>query len=369
MSDMQTLEQTREETEREVKLVDTDVHPHALASHIEPRLNSRWREHFRRIGTRVTPAPAIYPRVRNAGFRVDAWPEGGFPGSDLGLLQRQLLDEHKIDYGILTPLQNQVYGGESADFGAALCHAANEWLREEWLDHEPRLLSSILVAFEHSDVSVPEIERYAADDRWVQVILPGSAELPLGNRKYWPIYEACATAGLPLAIHTGGIEMHRGAGWPSYYLEEHVWNGNAMAATVLSLICEGTFERFPDLQVICIESGLSWAPPLLWSLDAASTSLRDDAAKLERLPSETFREHFWFTTQPIEEPDDPEDLVRSLKFLDMDDRIMFATDYPHWDFDAPGQALPRQLDKDLRAKILGSNAARLYGLPRNANRA
>jgi predicted TIM-barrel fold metal-dependent hydrolase len=349
------------------RLIDADVHPHALPSAIEPRLDERWRAHYGRLGTRVTPAPAIYPRVRNSGFRADSWPDGGFPGSDLGLLQRQLLDEHGIEYGILTPLSNQSFGGEAADFGAALCHAVNEWIGEEWLDREPRLRGSILVAFEHADVSVPEIERYADDERWVQVIIPASAELPLGNRKYWPIYEAAAAAGLPVAIHTGGIDMHRGAGWPSYYLEEHVWNGNAMAATVLSLICEGTFERFPELQVVCVEGGISWAAPLQWSLDAAFSALRDEAAALSRRPSETFREHFWFTTQPIEEPKDPADLVRAVRMVGLDDRIMFATDYPHWDFDAPGQALPRVLEGELREKILSRNAAALYGLAANGN--
>jgi uncharacterized protein len=46
----------------------------------------------------------------------------------------------------------------------------------------------------------------------------------------------------------------------------------------------------------------------------------------------------------------------------MDDRLMFATDYPHWAFDSPGQALPRALGDELRGKIFGANAARLYRL-------
>jgi predicted TIM-barrel fold metal-dependent hydrolase len=48
--------------------------------------------------------------------------------------------------------------------------------------------------------------------------------------------------------------------------------------------------------------------------------------------------------------------------LGMTDRILFSTDYPHWDFDAPGQALPRTLRRDVREKILAGNASRLYGL-------
>ena len=50
--------------------------------------------------------------------------------------------------------------------------------------------------------------------------------------------------------------------------------------------------------------------------------------------------------------------------MGMGDHIMFATDYPHWDFDSPQQALPRTLSAELRAVILAGNACRFYDLPR-----
>jgi uncharacterized protein len=345
-----------------VRIVDADIHPVPMPDDLRPRLSERWREHYERFGTRVVPAPVIYPRVRNSGYRADARPEGGFPGSDLGMLQEQLLEEYGVDYGILNPLHSQSFGAETGELGGVLCRALNEWIREDWLDREPRLLSSLCVPFEHSERAAEEIEHYADDDRFVQVLLPGSVQLPLGNRKYWPIYAAAEAAGRPVAVHTGGIEMHRGAGWPSYYLEEHVWNGNMMAAGVMSLICEGVFAEFPGLQVILEEGGITWANPLLWSMDAGWSRLRDELPRLERTPSEYFRDHFWFTTQPIEEPDDPQHLVQALEHLGMDDRIMFATDYPHWDFDSPKQALPPSLSKELKERILAGNACELYGL-------
>jgi predicted TIM-barrel fold metal-dependent hydrolase len=46
----------------------------------------------------------------------------------------------------------------------------------------------------------------------------------------------------------------------------------------------------------------------------------------------------------------------------MNDRLMFATDYPHWDFDAPDMALPTGLDADLKRNILAENARILYKL-------
>ena len=42
---------------------------------------------------------------------------------------------------------------------------------------------------------------------------------------------------------------------------------------------------------------------------------------------------------------------------------MFATDYPHWDFDDPRRALRRQAPARGAAQILGDNAMALYGLP------
>jgi predicted TIM-barrel fold metal-dependent hydrolase len=343
-------------------VVDTDIHPHALARDIQPRLSAEHRRRWEMFGSRVPGPPEIYPRVRNSGFRLDSWPEGGFPGSDLQLTRDQLLDEYGIDHGILIPLQGHSWGVEQPRYAAALCGALNDWVVEEWLDPEPRLRSSIAVPIESPDLAAEEIARRARDPRFVQVLLSTGGESGFGVRRYWPIYRAAADAGLPIAAHTGGLEQHRGAGWPSFYLEEHVWNGNTMAALLTSMLCEGVFTEFPTLQVVCVEGGIAWAGPLMWALDEAWAQLREDVPHLTRPPSEYLREHVWFTTQPVEEPDDPRQLETALRHVGMDDRIMFASDYPHWDFDSPRQA-PKLFPAALRRDVMGSNACRLYGLP------
>ncbi len=347
----------------EVTLVDVDVHPTMLPESLMERLSARARRHYADFGPRVAGAYAMFPRMRNGGFRVDARPEQGRPGSDLGLVQRQHLDEYAIDYAVLTPMQAQSFGSEAPPLAEELCRALNDWIGDEWLAAEPRLRGSICPPHEHPELAVREIERLAGDPRYVQVLLPGTAEQGLGDRKYRPILRAAAEAGLPVALHTGGNEMHRGAGWPSYYLEMHVWNGNTMAMQAMSLLCSGVFEELPALQIVSVECGIAWAAAMSWALDDAVAAFGEDLTTgISRLPSEQLREHFWFSTQPIEEPDDPEHLAFAFDALGMADRILFSTDYPHWDFDAPGQALPRSLSKEVKQRILAGNACRLYGL-------
>jgi predicted TIM-barrel fold metal-dependent hydrolase len=366
MTDMHVAESGVLETERSVTLVDADVHSSPTPASLGSRLSSKWRSHLQQFGPRYNGGYAMFPRMRNGGVRLDSHPEdGSFPGSDLGLVQEQLLDEYGIDYAILTPLVGMAFGVESPDLADALCRATNDWTREDWLDQDERLLGSICPPHEHPDLAVAEIQRLAGDDRFVQVLLPAILEHGLGDRRYWPILRAATEAGLPVALHTGGLEMHRGAGWPSYYLEMHVWNGNTMAIQMLSMICSGVFEEIPDLRMVAVETGIAWAAALSWSMDEAWSMMPETVTTgLTRPPSEYLRENWWFTTQPIEEPDDPEHLAIAFDALGMTDRIMFSSDYPHWDFDSPAQALPRSIVGADRTKILAGNACALYGLPR-----
>ena len=91
--------------------------------------------------------------------------------------------------------------------------------------------------------------------------------------------------------------------------------------------------------------------------------MREDLPRLQRRPAEYVRDHVWFTTQPIEEPDDPRHLVYAIEQARLADRLLFAADYPHWYFDSPKQALPRAMGPSLRRSILCDNALSLYGLP------
>ncbi len=348
-----------------VTLVDCDVHAQATEPMLAKYLSPPARRLLERFGRRTPRVTEWYPRARNAGMRVDAWPgkPGHIWGSDPETTRTQLLDEFGVDYALLEVLSGaDCY--DHPDFAAEWNSAVNQWQVDEWLSFDSRFRGTIAVPHEYPSLAVAEIERRAGDERFVAVLLPASAAEQLGAPKYWPIYEAATACGRPVAFHTGGYVDHRGAGYPSFYLEYHVGNGIVMQSQLASMVTGGMFETIPGLRVVLTECGVAWAAALAWSLDAAWEVIGDACSRLERRPSEYIREHVWFTTQPIEEPDDPQHLVWAIEQARLGDRLLFATDYPHWDFDSPKQALPRALRASLRRAILCENALDLYGLPR-----
>ena len=350
------------------ELVDTDIHPMMLERSLDERLSERWRQRYRDFGVRIAPPPAIYPRVRNSGYRVDAWPEGGFPGSDLDLLRRQLLDEHDVRYGLLNPLQGQVWGADSPDLAAVLCGALNDWILEEWLEPEPRLLGSVCVPFEHPDLAVREIERCAGDARFAHVLLPASAESPLGNRRYWPIYEAAAieagfrsrstppassSTAAPAGRRTTSRSTSGNAQRDGRQIDQHGLRGRLRGVPRAAGRAPGGRRQLGGGADVG-GSTRSWG--VLRERGAAP-----DATAVRVLPRALLVHHpadrgARGTRGPRRAPSSTSAWATA---------CMFATDYPHWDFDAPKQALPRALGEQLRTAILAGNACALYDLPRD----
>jgi len=251
------------------------------------------------------------------------------------------------------------------DYATVLSHAVNEWQRHDWVAKEPRLLAGVVVPQEDADFCVQEIQLRAQDKAFKQIIIsPRSAE-PLGRRRYWPIYAAAQECGLPIGLHpaafSGGAPS-TSAGWPTYYMQEHYGFCTGMQGNIVSMIFEGVFERFPRLKIALIESGFTWMPAMAWRMDAAFERMRKEVPHLKRRPSDTIREHFWFATQPLEEPENPAHLPEIIDWIGWD-RLLFSTDYPHWDYDDPRHCIRFRMTEAQRAMLFRDNARTLYGLP------
>ena len=352
----------------DIGIVDCDIHPNFRSpADLAPFMTTRWQQHWREYGAHLRQglsSTLAHPRMTPAVARADSWPpNGGPPGSDLAFMQSQHLDAYGIEHGMLMCLRPGGCDERNLDFGAALCRATNDWQVEAWVKQEPRLSAGITIAQEDTAAAVAEIERCAGDRSFRVINMPPRMAEPPGRHRYWPIYEAAQAAGLPIGIHISGVPGHpsTSAGWPSFYMQEHHANAQSMQAVVTSLIMEGVLERFPDLKFVLIECGFAWAPSIGWRLDKLWQRMRSEVPHVKRPPSDYIRERFWFTTQPIEETEEPGHLREIIDWIGWD-KLLFSTDYPHWDFDDPRYTFRFQLTDSERRAIFRDNARTVFAL-------
>lgn len=361
------MNQQLREAETRLSIIDVDIHPAQKSpTTLFPYLEKRWQEHLSTYGTHIRQAlvgQLSYPRMTANGMRSDAKPaEGGPPGSSLKTLREQHLDRLGIERGHLVSLGRGGMEERNPDLSAAMARAVNDWQIAEWVEPEPRLRAGICVPQDNPEAAVAEIERRAGDDRFVQVIMSTRPNEPLGDRKYWPIYRATAAAGLPLCLHPAGYSSGKpstGTGWPSFYFQEHYTFVPGSEALVSSLVISGALEAVPDLRVAIIEGGFSWAPALAWRMDHHFETFRAEVPHLRMKPSEYMRRHFWWATQPMEEPKNGRHIEDVIDWIGWD-RILYSSDYPHWDYDDPNFIFKFPLDRERRAAVFGGNARTLY---------
>jgi len=134
----------------------------------------------------------------------------------------------------------------------------------------------------------------------------------------------------------------------------------AIQTHLVSFIAHGVFEKYPRLRVVLVEGGSAWIPSLLWRFDTEYKGLRREVPWLKRLPSEYFASHVWVTTQPLEISPQKENVVELLRSMSLEDRLVYSSDYPHWDADEIDY-LSTRLPSDWHRRIFFGNACRLYG--------
>ncbi|HVG51682.1 MAG TPA: amidohydrolase family protein [Xanthobacteraceae bacterium] len=337
--------------------IDCDIHVTVPDTRVLlPYFDEFWREQITQRGIeRHSLNLTSYPPNAPLSARPDFREKGKKAGSDLAAVQRQALDPFGTRYAICNVLHAaQVF--HSDDMSAVFCTAVNEWLAKEWLDKDARLRGSILVPTENPDLAVEEIERRAGDNRFVQVLMFAMNEKPLGRRSYWPIYRAAEKHKLPIGIHAGSLYRHAPSsiGWGSYYLEDYVLQSSAFESTVLSMVTEGVFAKFPELKVVLMESGFMWLPPFLWRANKTWRGVRAEVPWVKQPPGDIIRDHVRLTVQPIDAPPEDKMLADVLQQIGSDKMLLFSTDYPHWHFDG-NDALPAPMRGELAKKIMVDN--------------
>lgn len=138
-----------------IPIIDTDVHERLVS--IEDLL-PYMKEPFLSYMKNWTGWGELKYTHPIGGSRLDAMlPNGNVPGSDLGVLQKQLLDENNIEYAMLTGLFYPSTMETQFELAAELASAYNEWFVENWLEKDKRFLGSIQVAYQMPETAVREI--------------------------------------------------------------------------------------------------------------------------------------------------------------------------------------------------------------------
>jgi predicted TIM-barrel fold metal-dependent hydrolase len=340
--------------------IDCDVHPRVPGIEALSRyMDDYWRETievrgidgFETIGYPLNAPLTTRPDARDGKVRFD---------TDAGLLAKAHLDRHGIATAILNPLY-PVQMIRDENLAKAFTRALNDWVRHEWLDRDPRYRASIVVPTQNMSHAVEEVERCGADKRFVQVLFLALGEQPLGKSQFWPIYQAAERLGLSIGIHAGSSYHHAptGSGWPSYLIEDYASQSLGFHTQLGSLIAEGVFVKFPGLKAVLIESGVTWLPPYMWRFSKFWRGVRLEVPWIDRPPMDILKDHIRLTAQPFDAPDEPHLLDRVLAQLPSEEMLLFASDFPHWQYEGDAM-LPDGLNARIARKMMSENPLAAY---------
>jgi uncharacterized protein len=365
----------RKEKLEDILVVDCDVHVHESPGELAPYCDMPWRkalENVADVEEYYLDIPGFSPGM--------TWYEARFPSGHEGRRMvhtagqmREELDEIYVDIGIIFPdhlLKLAMI--TQADYAAALARAYNAWLLEKWCSQEKGLLGCVIACPQDPEDAAKEIRRYAREPGMVGVYLPCAGLDPLwGHRRYDPIYEAAQETDLPVLLHSVTV-VH-----PVFPFNLHVFETEfgrhicghtfSIMANLVHMISAGVPVRYPQLRIALTEVGISWIPFLMNRMDKEYLERRREIPILQERPSH-YMKRFYYATQPIEEPENMGDLVTLMNLYDGEDRTIFASDWPHHDFDHPSKVHQIPFSNEVRRKVFGENALKLFKIDAQGRR-
>ena len=317
--------------------------------------------------------PTVAVGFQDMGGRITRYPlrssekieKGeGSKGRDVQLGHRWM-DAMSVDYSCLFPTLMLAVGlHPEVEMEVELCWAYNRWLTEKALaEGDGRFYSMLTLPFSDPEASMRTIEEFGDRKHVTGFLVTSVRSQPVHHNSHMKVFRALEERGLVLSFHSAINPMEpvfkslnrfasvHALGFPFYNII-HMTNW----------ITNGLGERFPKLPVIWIEGGLAWVPFLMQRLDHQYMLRKSEYPTLKKMPSDYMRD-MYYASQPMEQ-DDKISLENTFRMINAETQLLYASDYPHWDFDLPSAIydLPF-LSEKAKHNILGGNAARLFKLP------
>lgn len=345
----------------ETTVVDTDVHMTVPEEEVAKYMNEPYASSITESPHPIFPSSSWDQRM---GGKI----EDGF--SDF--TDPEDIYEYQEKFNINYPIINtfEPLGKFSQpDLAMELMRAYNNLLLDQFLD-DHAFLGLAAVATQKPSEAVEEINRMGQEDQVVGLYIGSSGEFPpLGDPHYDPIYQAAEDNGLPIVFHGNAEEFMfdfpmQNRGFNKFFEVHSIAHSWQQMMTMTSLIGEGAPEKFPDLNWIMLESGYGWVPYMMHRMNKIYHMRRSEVPLLEKSPEEYIRESFYFANQPLGEPNNPDDMARMLEVMGVNN-LMFATDYPHWDFDTLegiDKYLQNYFTEEERQRVLFGTAVEAFQL-------
>jgi len=283
--------------------------------------------------------------------------------------QLKAMDAGGVEISFLYPSQG-LYTAAIDDLdpvlAIAICRAYNDWILDFCHSAPERLRPvGMLVALHDPAAAVEEARRCAGLGMKAIFVRPNPIHgRNLDDPAYEPLWRECERLGLAVGVHEGVGSYLPTAGadrFTSFFAAHSASHPMEQMLAMAALIGGGVLERHPRFRVAFLESGCGWLPYWLWRMDEHWEKTEGIAGepRLPMKPSDYFRRQCWVSC----EPDEP--YIPKVLELIGEDRLLFASDYPHPDHKWPETAeamLAMPIPDQAKRKILWDNPVAFYGL-------
>ena len=332
------------------------------------------------IGLVSTPGMA-WDEFRWTGVTYEQARAGCYNGAE----RVKDMDIDGVSAELLFPPQRTIghfLGDEDDEFVLAGVEAYNNFLMEEFCAPDPSRLIGLAQIPSLGTDSAVEVLRKSKARGFKGVIIScwpsGGDSLTDDDDPFWA---AAADEGMPVCIHInlqsrqarqatraaqakGAAPDFYGKGGSKAKAKAVGSLGSVftmVATTIGNLIFTGVFDRFPELRICCIETGVGWIPHFIEQIDDRYWRNRSwGDIPITEPPS-----YYWHRNMAATFITDRSGI--ELRHAAGVDNIMWSSDYPHHGNDWPYSRktiddMMGHITRDERHKIVAGIAVRIFGL-------
>jgi predicted TIM-barrel fold metal-dependent hydrolase len=291
-------------------------------------------------------------------------PETNWNGGEIARRQvggwdmaQRLADNEKegIDHQLLFPTQLSIPTYIEGELGAALAHAYNSWVKKLVAGNEDRLWPVGVAPWGHPEALVAELRRCVEELGFKAIHLtPYTHKHTLDDPVFEPFFAEAEKLNVPLMLHPAsmGDLINR---YDNFFAMHVLGRPFNCTAGLVALTTGGVFERYPKLRVAFFECSAEWILYWMHRMDDDYKRMQNGfTPKITRKPSEYLKRNCYVTCEADERL-----LALALKEFN-EDRVLMASDYPHFDSEYPGTVHELKERSDIsdkqKQKILSENA-------------